>query len=139
MEFDPISGDTFRRRRVGEPVEMRWIMVDSWRSNTSCYGDLLKFMLVCSQWRDAAQSSPTVWSTIIVILARTARATRGAQAKIVDKTSSGKPRIEERAEDLEEEDGICAVFVFTPLRMLEAIIPGLSLVSCWPWPITKQY
>ena len=67
----------------GLPLEVlstifAWAMVDSWRSSTSCCGDLLKFMLVCSQWRDAAQSSPTVWSTIIVILARTARATRGA-------------------------------------------------------------
>jgi len=53
-----------------------WAMVDSQHSSTSCCNDLLKFILVCSQWRDAAQSSPTVWSTINVILARTARATR---------------------------------------------------------------
>ncbi|KIK02698.1 hypothetical protein K443DRAFT_677419 [Laccaria amethystina LaAM-08-1] len=55
-----------------------WAIVDTWHSSTSCCDDLLKFMLVCRQWRDAAQSSPTVWSTINVILVRTARATRGA-------------------------------------------------------------
>lgn len=55
-----------------------WAIVDTWHSSTSCCDDLLKFMLVCHQWRDAAQSSPTVWSTINVILVRTARATRGA-------------------------------------------------------------
>ena len=51
-----------------------------------------------------------------------------AQVKIVDKTSSGKPRIGEGAEDLAE-DEICAALVFTPLRVLEAIIPGGVLLA----------
>lgn len=57
-----------------------WAVVDSWISSTTCCGDLLDLMLVCSQWRDAAQSSPIVWSTISVSLqvAQTARPRRSA-------------------------------------------------------------